>query len=672
MPRVSVEAVFKEIGLDRLKSGLDQISAKMRRVGDAMRSWGAGGPSQGQLGKQFAMGAEFEKHGRRIAELKGKYIDLLGQYDKANSPGRRSDLQNRMRIIQAGAHEAMVAQEGLNKSLRGESAALVSSTMLRRGFRLGLGLAGLPMTIAGLARGMGEAHEQEKMTLGMATRLSEFNQQGRDFTSYVIDMRQQIVRAGAEFAYSGREAIQLADSLTQVSGNMMDMRTVYEMSRGLGMAPQTAGQVMAYARRFGGTGAMPDEKLAEIVSSTIMRTGMMPRGNEFAQTLVQAMQQAATRLPSVEPQTLLTLLGTLSQEWQGPGEPGVGRLAPTLKGAGGASVIQSLDQMMGRMDEAMVAVQSQIVTRHPELFKDTIKKMGLKESDVRSGVGAYDLMMALKTGGVAAPDGLKFAGETIRLFTRGQALATRVAFETSLLPGLTTLQVSALEKSKFMDKLRSGEMTTEKFQKEMERRFPRADTMNVPGVAYASLARAIGASFVSKMEATSRPGASWARATGEMLNRGEIGLSDLPGMAAAGLFYGAGKGAAGARQSGAGSWLSGKNLVGLGTGLGMGGLLTGNVPAMVGGLGAFTLGKGLEEFPGVEKKIQHSIDITVRLSEMFDKGPSGVGWMIGSVIVKTLEESLFATARGDNARTGKNGSPAPGVGPAPGGGTGWL
>jgi hypothetical protein len=519
--RVTLEAVFKSSGLDRLGRQFDLVNEKMRRMGSAMRSWGAGGAGP-DLGKQFAASAQMGLSDERLGRARKAYQGLLGEIEKTQDPNKRARLERHLGAIQKIGEAEMHVQERLNVGAAKTGASLVSAANLRRGMRIGLGALGLPLSLGAAGRQMGEAMEQEKMISGMALRLRETSGPIKDFTEHTIELRRNIVSAGAEFAFSGRESLALADNLSQMAGGLVDMKTVFEGARALGVAPQATGQALALSRRLGGRDAQSpaqDEKMMHTLAKGISEGGMMPRSSEFIQTVVSAMQAFAPRLPSVNPDTLIGILSSLSAEGTS-GRPGVGRLAPTLRGQGGMQVVNGMTSMMDDMSEAMVAIQSQIISDDPNAFARTAKGLGLAPGAGRDGGDRYAMLTALKQAGVADADGLKLAGRTIKEVTTGLDRGTRIAVESQLLK-VSPQIVSALEDGGFIKRLTDEKIGFEDFKNAVDRLSDRAGTaMMTPGQQFGRLGREIAAETVSYFEAPGAMLGKYAGAAAEMIAEG--------------------------------------------------------------------------------------------------------------------------------------------------------
>lgn len=571
--RVTLEAVFKSQGLDRLGRQFDLVNEKMRRVGQAMRSWGQGGGAD--YGKQFQVGAQIELSQERLKRAGNLYKDLLKQIDATQDPNKRARLEQHLSAVQRIGEAEMRNQDRLGRGAAETGARLMTMANLRRGIRLGAGALGLPLSLAAAGRQMSEALEQEKLVGGMALRLREVNGPIQDFTEHTMNLRRNIVAAGAEFAFSGRESIALADSLSKMAGGLVDMKTVFESARALGVSPQATGQALALSRRLGGRevqSAQADEKLAHAITKGITTSGMMPRSEEFIQTIAQAMQTYSTRLPSVSPNQLLDIFTALSAEGTG-GRPGVGRLAPTLRGQGGMAVVQGLTSMMDDMSEAMVAIQSEIVSRDPGAFAKTAKQLGLNVGGPVSGGDRYAMVTALKQAGVADADGLRMAGRTIKEITAGLDRGTRIAVESQLLR-LSPQIVAALEQGGFIQRLTDETIGFKDFQKAVERFSDLSATaMMTPGMQFSRLGKNIAAETTSYFEGLIAPFGPTAGAAADML---EEGRGRTPGE----------KAAAGRKRFMVGSSLA---VAGIGTGLAIAG---GAAAAPALGVGALAAGAG--------------------------------------------------------------------------------
>lgn len=519
--RVVLEAVFKSSGLDRLGRQFDLVNEKMRRMGQAMRAWGQGGGGA-DYGRQFQVGAQMELSQERLKRAGSLYKDLLRQIDATNDPAKRTRLEQHLAAVQRIGEAELRNQDRLGRGAAETGARLMTMTNLRRGLRLGAGALGLPLSLAAAGRQMSEAMEQEKLITPMALRLREVNGPIKDFTEHTMELRRNIVAAGAEFAFSGRESLALTDSLSKMAGGMVDMKTVFEGARALGISPQATGQALALSRRLGGREAQTvqaDEKLAHAITKGITSSGMMPRSEEFVQTIAQAMQTYSTRLPSVSPNQLLDIFTALSAEGTA-GRPGVGRLAPTLRGQGGMAVVQGLTSMMDDMSEAMVAIQSEIVSRDPAAFAKTAKQLGLNVGGPVSGGDRYAMVTALKQAGVADADGLRMAGRTIKEITAGLDKGTRIAVESQLLR-LSPQIVAALEQGGFIQRLTDETIGFKDFQKAVDRFSTQANTaMMTPGMQFSRLGKNIAAETTSYFESIIAPLGPYAGAAADMMEEG--------------------------------------------------------------------------------------------------------------------------------------------------------
>lgn len=519
--RVTLEAVFKSSGLDRLGRQFDLVNEKIRRLGSAMKSWGAGGGGA-DYSRQFQVGAQMELSQERLRRAGGLYKDLLKQIDATSDPNKRARLERHLGAIQRIGEAEMRTQDRLGRGAAETGARLMTAANLRRGLRLGLGALGLPLSLGAAGRQMGEALEQEKLIGPMALRLREVNGPIRDFNEHTINLRRNIVAAGAEFAFSGRESLALTDNISKMAGGLVDMKTVFEGARALGVSPQATGQALALSRRLGGRDVQTpdrDEKMMHALAKSITASGMMPRSEEFITTVVQAMQTYSTRLPSVSPDTLMQMFTALSAEGTA-GRPGVGRLAPTLRGQGGMQVMQGLTSMMDDMSEAMVAIQSEIVSRDPAAFAKTAKQLGLNVGGPVSGGDRYAMVTALKQAGVADADGLRMAGRTIKEITTGLDRGTRIAVEAQLLR-LSPQIVAALEQGGFIQRLTDETIGFKDFQKAVDRFSDQANTaMMTPGMQFARLGREVAAETTSYFESLVAPFGPAAGAAGEMIFEG--------------------------------------------------------------------------------------------------------------------------------------------------------
>lgn len=496
MPKVSLEAKFQETGLEKLGRNFDMVSQRVQRLAGIMKSWGSGGVSEKDIGQQFRLSQELENVHKKIAKTKEEYLDLIEEIKKTDDPAIKGRKERELKDIAKEGEKQLGRQQQLNEALDSEGKKVSNNSMLYRGMRLGLGALGLPMTIGAAARGLGEAQEQDKMVMGMAARLRDLNAEGQNFTDFTLDLRRNIVAAGAEFAYSGRESLQLADSLSRMAGGMVSMRDVLELARGAGMNPQAAGQYVALSRRFGGSQAPPDEKATQMLFQTMKSSGMLPRSDEFAQAISQAMQVYAQRLPSVDPRMLLGIFGTLSDA------NGVGKFAPTLRGAGGTQVIEGLTRMVDRNDEAMQAIQTEIVRANPGAFPKTLKELNMTEDRAQGGGGLYRLTQALKSAGPATEEGLKFIGEIFSAVTQraGKDMAAVLIGE---LTGWSQQTVAQLDKGRFFEKMETGKFTA----KEFNRQFggggsidAARNVMETPAMAFSRLRQEMSASAVDIFE----------------------------------------------------------------------------------------------------------------------------------------------------------------------------
>ena len=606
--RVTVSAVFKETGLDRMSRNFSDLNRRVMDWTRGLKGWSqAAGPSRDDLQRQVQAGLEVERHQGRVERLKRMWHETGDKMDKAHDPKRielfRSQQERLVRVM--GEEQKII--EGLNRSSSEAGGRMAMGGLVRRGVRLGLGVMGLPMTLGAAARGGQEAYQQEMAVAGLAARTRELNRPMETFSDHVISLRRDIVAAGAEFGYAGREAIMLQDSLSQMAGGLLDMREVFGMSRGLGLQPQIAGQLLASSRRFGGAGAASDKETASAFSRSLRESGMLPRGGEMAQAIVQAMQTYSTRLPAVSPDTLMGIFTALSGQVgygndpeTGRRRPGVGKLAPTLRGQGGMQVVQGLTAMMDDWSEAMVAVQNEslnkIMRSDPNAFGGTLKTLGLSRGE-GMGEGRFALLSALKSAGVADSDGLRFAGATIKDITQGMSKGMQLAVLPQLIRGLSPQLAAALVQSGFIERLKEGKMSDTEFAAKVQA-MTTGGEMQAPGLAFAHLGRAMGAHIAGGMENSFlRPAAPWASALGDMFSEGKVGLTDLPGMAVAGAGYGLGKAVMNPRSTFAPrrvatglSWL----------GMGMMGASPFTGPAMPGvamaGAATLAVGRGYEAF----------------------------------------------------------------------------
>ncbi len=464
--RVTLEAIFKSTGLDRLGRQFDQVSQRMRRMGDVFQAWGGGRQVRQDFAKQFQIGAELQESQQRLRRARELYRRIADELNRVDDPRRRERLQQHLGTVVMLGQRELDLQRRLTHQEQQKNTEVMRGLTLRRMMRLGLGVLGLPMTMGAAGRSLSEASEQERGVLAMATRLRELNAPIKDFTEYTQSLRRAIVDAGAEFGYSGREAIALADSLQALSGNLISVKDVYGMARGFGMNPQVVGQYVAMARRLGGRDAPSDERLMNVVARGISASQMGTRPDEFAQAVASAMQIYSSRLPAVDPGMLTTVLAALSAEVNPfDGGRGVGRYAPTLRGQGGMQVIEGLTAMMSDNSEAMIAMQTELLSRDPAAFSKTMEEMGirLKPGETLGGADRLLLLNTLKQAGVADPDGLKLAGKTIKEISGVQNRSTRILLETYLLR-LSPQLVNALEKGGFMTALREGRVTEASFQ----------------------------------------------------------------------------------------------------------------------------------------------------------------------------------------------------------------
>jgi hypothetical protein len=443
------------------------FSQGIKNFAQQMRDWARGVPTDDMLRKHIRLQQGLKEVQGEMAKAKTGYeewtkkVSVPGLDAKALDEAKRNAKEAENILINLMRRQASM-QDEQGEGEGGGVGGVGRTVAMRRMLRFGLGMFGLPMTIAGAARAVGEAQQQEQLIQGLATRLRPVNQGFEDFSGHLMRMREQIVDAGAAMAFSGRETIQLADALSRISGQVPDIRTVLEAARGMGVSPQMSGQLLAFARRFGAGpgGASEDSRLMNIVAQGISRTGMMPRAGEYIQAIVETMQQYATRLPSVQPDTIAALVQAINAT-------GV----PTLRGQGAMTFISGATAMMDDMSEAMIAMQTEILRERPDISRSFAARNfpGMTQDQLFSGPGRYFALMGLKQAGIADPDGLKLAGETINRMTSGfgkKMDPTRMTIESMLLRLSPTI-VAALEKSGFMQKFLEGQITPERFREQI-------------------------------------------------------------------------------------------------------------------------------------------------------------------------------------------------------------
>jgi hypothetical protein len=667
--KVTLHALFKETGLDRFTRNFQDLNRRVMDWTRGLKGWSqAAGPSREDLQRQTQAGLEVERHQGRVERLKRMWHETGDKIERAHDPRRIQRLQQHQdRFLKSMVEEQRIV-DGLNRSSSQAGANLAMGGLLRRGMRLGLGVMGLPMTLGAAARGGQEAYQQEMGVAALAARTREMNTPMQTFSEHVVNLRRDIVAAGAEFGYAGREAIMLQDSLSQMSGGLMNMREVFNMSRGLGMQPQVAGQLLAYTRRFGAGGGAGDKETAKAFAATLRESGMMPRGGEMAQAIIQAMQTYSTRLPSVSPETLSGIFSSLSAEGTA-NKPGVGRLAPTLRGQGGTQVVQGLTAMMDDWSEAMVATQSEALNKmmkeDPDAFKGTLKTLGMTPGEAQ-GEGRFALLSALKSAGVADSDGLKFAGRTIKDITQGMSKGMELAILPQLIRGISPQIAAALVQGGFIEKLKAGTMTEDQFAAKVQQMTAGAE-MNAPGLAFAHLGRSLSAGIAGGMErGILKPAAPWAEALAQMFDEDKIGTAfAAPGMAVYGGIYGMGRATMkgyedkswkgrGGRLGlfGAGLTTAGLAMSATGVGAGIGGPMALAGGAMLAaGAGMYALGDG----PGkTGKSVSHggriTVDVNVNSSRGMHGWASDLASIIGNMIQRDTDKALNGEPMGNEGK----------------------
>lgn len=610
MPKVTLEAVFRETGLDKLGRAFDGIAQKMKRMADVQKSWGGGAVGDDALKRQFRIGAELDNVQGKIRSATKTYTGLLTELDKTTDPKRRGELQNRMNTVERFAGRELALQERLNKSIAEEGVTAGRSAMIRRGLRLGLGVLGVPATIAGIARGIQESTEQSRMVSPMAARMYGTSATGgpggtKDFTEYSMRLRENIVDTGAAMAFSGRESIQLADTLVTMTGSMHGFKEALESARTLGLSPQVTTQLIGTSRRFGGTGGsgqMTDEKFASVIARGIGESGMGPRGGEFIQSIVSTMQAYSTRLPIVQPDTITAVIAALNS-------PAMGRVAPTLRGSGALQVTQGITGMMDDMSEAMIAVQTQIVSRNPQAYAGAARKYGM-EGPV-NGTAAYGLVMALKQEGIAGPDGMKLAGDTLKFIVSGQDANTRKIMESSMLR-LPMPMINALEKGGFMGDFLSGKIGIEGLMKRAGSIGGTDMAMQTQGMAWSHLG-SVSAAAASDYFGMMSPGAHPLNAMAEMME--ESLPSEKDGANRGRKSWRLGLRGTGMMSMGAGAGL-GATAMGMGAWAGTGALaaLSGGTAIPLMGLGAAMMGAASlipDKKKEIPKEVHHILEVKI-------------------------------------------------------------
>lgn len=630
MARITLEAIFKESGLDKLGRQFDVINQKMRRMADVGKAFGQGDQAQAAFGRQFKVGIEMERSNERLARQKRLAHEILDQMDKANSPERRLSLERRFTVVENAYKKERENQQKLNMGLSEEGKELGKLAILRRGLRLGLAVAGVPTTIAGLAHAGNEAQEQEKLVANMAVRLQDLNRPGRDFTDFTIDLRRNIVAAGAGLAFSGREAINLADSLVQLSGGMGGFKDALEASRGLGISPQQAIQLVGFSRRFGGVGGpgqMSDDKFINLIGRGIADSGMAPRGSEYIQSIIQTMQSYSTRLPSVNPETIASVIRAVNAT-------GI----PTLRGQGAMQVTEGITRMMDDQSEAMIALQTELIGRRPDLFSSAAKRYGFS-TGLNTSTDRYALALALKQEGLATQDGLRLAGETIKFITGGQDRTTRMVMESMLLR-MPIPMVAALEKAGFMDQLREGKISSAEFSKRVSSFQQNAQLMmQTPGMAFARLGRDIAAESVSYVESLIKPFGPYAGAAAEMIEEGRGETAQQKHLAdRRRLFTGTavGLGSMSALAAGLGATTVGAAAAPFAAPL----LLAALASYGLGGLSDPRQRKETGAFYTPSVKFQHEVEVLIKLAGGEAMDPMGIGSGIAKVVSQILGQNI--------------------------------
>lgn len=418
----------------------DMMAQKLRRVQDVTKAWGSS-PDLPKVGtQQHRINTELE----RARDL---YLDINDKIKASNNPFEQERLLRHMNSVKKIAQERVAEQEKLNRAAA-EEAAIFKELGLSggTGAAAGIAVAAITAAVATVVKAVSESNEQERGVVPIAARVQgDYQRPGEEFTKYTLRMREAIVDIGAEMAFSGKEAIQLANSLVNVSGSMEGFKEGLAASRGLGTSPQTTLQLLGFARRFGGIGnSGDDEKLLRVVTRGLTESGMLPRGTEYIQSIVQTMQEYSSRVPSLQPDTIAAVMAEINKT-------GI----PTLRGNGAMQVTSGITQMMDDQSEAMIAIQTEIIRRNPSMFAPAARRLGV---DATHGTGAYDLALALKQEGLATSDGLLLAGQTIKNVRGGLSLEERLPVEAQLLR-LPINMVGALEKSGFIQKLVSGGIT---------------------------------------------------------------------------------------------------------------------------------------------------------------------------------------------------------------------
>jgi hypothetical protein len=596
MAKVSFEAVFSTVGLDKLGRSFDGIAQKMKRMADVQKSWGGGQNGDDAIKRQFKIGIEIDNASQKIDAFKKKYVDLKTVADKmAKGSSFRKVFEADMEKTASVIVNETKLRDKLNRSIAEEGVVAGRSAMIRRGIKLGLATLGVPYTIAGIARGLGEANEQSRAVSPMAARMYGNSGAGgpgemKNFTDYSMRLRENIVDTGAAMAYGGRESIQLADNLLTMSGSMKGFNVALEASRSLGLSPQSTIQLLGTARRTGGfSGGMDEEKLVRMVSRGISETGMGPRGAEYINSIVSTMQSYSTRLPS-EPD-MGQIAGIIEAVNQQAGRAG----APNLRGSGAMQVTQGLTSMMDDQSEAMIAIQTEIVSRNKGDYAKTAKRFGLDENG-----SPLALVQALKSEGLAGPGGLKLTRETIRYITGGMTDNNNKMYIESQLLRLSVPQVSALnvggDKS-FMAKFMRGDISMDALQKAAG-----GYQMQTPGMAYGRLGATAAAVMTDAFSEIITPTTSVANAGADIMQ------SWLPSS-------GRNKKEEEEKRARLGIGVAGTAFLGLGLAsatIGSGGLALPLALAGAGLLGAANFGKTGDSPQSVEH--HHTMDVNFKVS----------------------------------------------------------
>lgn len=539
---VSLRAKFSS-NLDVMGRQLGAFQQKARGYAREMREWARGVPTDKMLQTHIRLGAEIDGIQTKMRGAKEEYLKWS---EKAHVPGldrkaigeakRNADeaLQIMVRLFQDQSR--IKGQMGL---MEGGAAGGISGRQgmvgMRRMLRFGLGALGLPLTIAAAGRSVGEAKGQQEIIQGLAARLSPLNEGMEGFDEHISRLRRNIVEAGAEFAFAGRETLMLADALSKISGIQPDVRTTLEGARGLGVSTQLSGQLLAFARRFqegpvGGAGGKGgDARLMNIVARGIADSGMMPRGGEYIQTIVETMQQYATRVPSLGPNnvdSIESLVYAINKT-----------NIPTLRGQGATTLMRGMTAMMDDMSEPMIAMQTEVLRKNPGLMQSFAKRNlpGLSSEEMQSGSGRFFVLSAMKQAGIADSDGLKLGGATLREMTNGMSRVSAMLIQSMMLR-ISPQMVNALSEAGFMKKFLSGEISDKQLRQEgANLRWRAQSALTSPAMAWGRLGSQIKSRATSMGEnVIGGSSAELVSSVARGLEDGSLSATDAAGM----LMYG--------------------------------------------------------------------------------------------------------------------------------------